>query len=195
MTISSNSPLRGLDAAPIIYSVLEGHPASAVCDDYIRSRAGWLTTVLTLMEADAVLRKVYRVNPAVAAQTLAQFASAPIVVSPVEVGLATTAMSSANSLGIDLADAVLVETCRMHGVATICTEDEKLAKVCAEMGFTVETPLDVTVRRQIAAWESANLVPKGLARILFHVRDWIGRRDPRLAQDFWSTTGAGSHLP
>ena len=41
MTTTSSSPgLRGLDAAPIIYSLLSGHPASEVCESYIRSHSG-----------------------------------------------------------------------------------------------------------------------------------------------------------
>lgn len=50
MTTSSSPPQRGLDAAPIIYSLLHGHPASAVCESYIRNHADWLTTPITLLE-------------------------------------------------------------------------------------------------------------------------------------------------
>ena len=46
MTTSSSLGQRGLDAAPIIYSLLSGHPASAVCEDYIRNHSGWLTTTV-----------------------------------------------------------------------------------------------------------------------------------------------------
>lgn len=49
-------------------------------ESYIRSHTGWLTTSVTLLEAGAVLRKVYAVAPALAAQKLAQLAAAPIMV-------------------------------------------------------------------------------------------------------------------
>jgi len=115
MTTSSSPGQRGLDAAPIVYSLLSGHPASAVCEGYIRSHSGWLTTTVTLLEADAVLRKVYGVAPALVAQKIAQFAAGPITVVAVDAAAAVSAMTTANSLGIDLADAVLLESCRAHG--------------------------------------------------------------------------------
>ncbi len=195
MTTSFSSPQRGLDAGPIIYSLLSGHPASAICESYIRGHSGWFTTAATLLEVDAVLRKVYGVDPMLAAGKLAQFVVGPIVISAVDASLATSAMVCANSFGIDLGDAVLLQVCQLHGVATICTDDDKLAGVCTRVGLTAETPIDSAARRQIAAWESANLPRKGLARVLFQVRQWIGQQNSDLAQDFWNLTGGGSHLP
>ena len=195
MTTSSNPAQRGLDSAPIIYSLLSGHPASAVCEDYIRNHAGWFTTSVTLLEVDAVLRKVYGVAPALVARKIAQFAAGPITVGPVDAALAVTAMTTANSLGIDLADAVLLESCRQLGLSIIATDDDKFARVCIQSRFTAETPLDSATRQQVAAWEAVNLPVKGLARLLFHVRHWLAQQDPQLAQAFWNQTGAGSHLP
>ncbi len=195
MTTSSSFPQRGLDAGPIIYSLLDGHPASAVCEGHIRGHSGWLTTAVTLLEVDAVLRKVYGVAADLAARKLAQFANGPIVISVVDASLAISAVDCANALGIDLGDAVLLETCRSHGAATISTDDAKFASVCGKLNVKAETPIDSAMRRQIAAWESANVPLKGLARLLSQVRTWIGNRDSSLAEDFWNQTGAGSHVP
>ena len=194
-TISSSSGLRGLDAAPIIYSLLNGHPASGVCESYIRSHSGWLTTTVTLLEADAVLRKVYGVDPVLVAHKIAQFAAGPITVVAVDVALAVSAMTTANSLGIDLADAVLLECCRAQRLSIIATDDEKFGRACVQLGLTAESPLDSATRKQVAAWESTNLPAKGLARVLFHIRHWLDQQDPQVAQAFWNQTGAGSHLP
>jgi hypothetical protein len=60
------------------------------------------------LEAGAVLRKAYVVDPTLAAQKLAQFASSPILVLPVDAVLAGTALLSAGQLGVDLGDAVLL---------------------------------------------------------------------------------------
>ena len=59
MTLSSDpfAP-RGLDAMLIVYSLLDNHPASAVCESFIRERANWLTTTLTLLK-DIKLAKTY----------------------------------------------------------------------------------------------------------------------------------------
>jgi predicted nucleic acid-binding protein len=195
MTTSSSSTLRGLDAAPIIYSLLSGHPASAVCESYIRKHSGWVTTTVTLLEAHAVLRKVYFVDPTLVAQKLAQFAAGPITVAPVDLALATGAMASATSLGIDLADAVLLESCQARGIRIIASDDDKFAQKCVQLGLTTETPIDSAMRQQIATWESANLPAKGLPRLLFQIRHWLDQHEPRFAQEFWNQTGAGSHLP
>ncbi len=195
MTTSSNPANRALDAAPIVYALLSGHPASAACENHIRGHAGWLTTSVTLLEAGAVLRKVYGVDPTLAAQKLTQFAAAPITVLSVDAALATVALSSAAQWGIDLADAVLLESCRMHGATIVCTDDAKLSQTCVRLGLIAETPIPSALRPQIAGWESANLPSKGLARLLYHVRIWIDRQDQRVAQEFWNQTGAGSHLP
>jgi hypothetical protein len=39
------------------------------------------------------------------------------------------------------------------------------------------------------------LQPKGLPRVLRRVHKWLGQSHPKAAQDFWSQTGGGSHLP
>ena len=55
MTLSSDQfAPRGLDAMLIVYSLLDDHPASAVCESFIRERANWFTTTLTLLEAKAI---------------------------------------------------------------------------------------------------------------------------------------------
>ena len=63
MTLSSDQFAgRGLDAMLIVYSLLEDHPASAVCESFIREHANWHTTTLTLLEAISILTKVYDVD-------------------------------------------------------------------------------------------------------------------------------------
>ena len=59
MTLSFDQPApRGLDAMLIVYSLLDDHPASSVCESFIRERTDWLTTTLTLLEAKAILTPV-----------------------------------------------------------------------------------------------------------------------------------------
>jgi hypothetical protein len=62
--ISSSNPRleRGLDATLLVYSLLENHPASAICEQFIRTHTGWFTTILTLLEVKAILTKVYGVD-------------------------------------------------------------------------------------------------------------------------------------
>ena len=81
MTSSSDTPVeRGLDAMIIVYSLLKTHPAS--CEQFLRTRTSWFTTGLTLLEARAVLTKVYAVDPPLASRKLSQFAAGPKIIYP-----------------------------------------------------------------------------------------------------------------
>ena len=69
MTSSSNLPIeRGLDAMLLMYSVVQGHPGAAACQQFLRAHAGWFTSPLVLFEAKAALTKIYGVPPNVATQ-------------------------------------------------------------------------------------------------------------------------------
>jgi predicted nucleic acid-binding protein len=55
MTSFSNpKAVRGLDTMVIVYSLLDDHPASAVCEQFIRGHAGWFTTTFTLRQQMSV---------------------------------------------------------------------------------------------------------------------------------------------
>ncbi len=85
MTLSSDQiALRGLDAMLIVYSLLADHPASAVCESFIREHTHWLTTTLTLLEAKAILTKVYVVDATLASQQISQFSAGPIEIIEVD---------------------------------------------------------------------------------------------------------------
>jgi predicted nucleic acid-binding protein len=99
--MTSSSDLRterGLDAMLIVYSLLNDHPASLACERFIRNMPGWFTTVLTLLEARAILTKVYSVGGKQASQKLAQFAAGPILVVSVDLATALAATSMADAL-------------------------------------------------------------------------------------------------
>ena len=194
MTTSFSSPQRGLDAGPIIYSLLSGHPASAICESYIRGHSGWFTTAATLLEVDAVLRKVYGVDPMLAAGKLAQFVVGPIVISAVDASLATSAMVCATHSGSIWETRSFCRSANCMELRQSARTTTNLREFARGLALRLRRP-SIPRRRQIAAWESANLPRKGLARVLFQVRQWIGQQNSDLAQDFWNLTGGGSHLP
>ncbi len=74
-------------------------------------------------------------------------------------------------------------------------DDRKLIQVCHQVDIAVENPIDVSLRRQMASWESENLPQKGLPRILRRIHQWLCQNHQQAAEDFWSQTGGGSHLP
>lgn len=185
----------GLDAMILVYSLLENHPASAVCEQFIRSRTGWLTTALTLLEAKSILTKVYAVEPSQVSQKLAQFAAGAIFVVPIDLSTVLVAMNLADTFGIDLTDAVLLYQTQAHGASRLATDDTLLARACQQVGILPETPIDAPLREKMAQWEQMHLPAKGLPRILRQVHNWLNQAHPEAAQEFWARTSGGAHLP
>lgn len=122
-------------------------------------------------------------------------AAGPIEIVGVEANTVLSALHQADALNIDLTDAVLLSSVIALGASTLVTDDSKLAQACKQFNLVVENPIAPTLRQQIAAWETANLPTKGLPRILRQIYQWLDRTHPQTAQDFWSQTGSGSHLP
>jgi predicted nucleic acid-binding protein len=196
MTSSSSPSLeRGLDTMILVYSLLHGHPAAQPCEQLLRSHTGWFTSPLVLVEAKNILTKVYGVAANAATAKLLQFAAGPVAFLDLDQACITAALQLADAHGLDLTDAVLLHLAHQRGASYLATEDQRLALACGPLGITPTTPLDAALRQQVAAWESANLAPKGLARVLRRVHHWLSQSHPQAAQDLWSQTGGGAHLP
>jgi len=196
MTSSSSPTLeRGLDTMFLVYSLLDGHPASVVSEQFIRTRTGWFTTTICLLEAKAILTKAYGVEAALATAKLARLTDGLVEVMTIDRETLLAAMNLADTLGLDLTDAMLLSSTRTYGVTKLATDDHKLAQACGQAGITLENPIDANLRQQMAAWEVANLPAKGLARVLRQIHQWLNRTHPQTAEEFWSQTGGGIHLP
>src|SRR5437899_1641250 len=189
MTSSSNPLLeRALDSMFIVYSLLQGHPASSSCENFIRNRSGWFTSSLTILECKAILTKVYGVDAATATQKLTQFANGPLTILGIDSYSVMTALSLADARALDLADAVLLQMTHNHGSTKLATEDQHLAQVGTQLGMAIESPFDTALRRQVAAWETAHLPPKGLPRVLHRIEAWLVQNSPPAVQAFRSQT-------
>jgi len=186
---------RGLDAMIIVYSLLDNHPASAVCEQFIRARTGWFTTTLTLFEVKAILTKVYAVDSILVSRKIEMFTDGPIAVLEVDLATAIAAMKLADALRIDMTDSALLHISQTIGALELATDDNKLAQACRRVGIAPKTPIDPELRKHLAKWETENLPMKGLSRILRYIHHWLSQNNPQIAQDFWSQTGGGSHLP
>ena len=62
----------------LVYSLLQGHPALAACEQLLRAHSGWFTSPWVLFEAKAVLTKVYGEDPVRVTQKLGQVAASPV---------------------------------------------------------------------------------------------------------------------
>lgn len=197
MTISSSDIQtgRGLDTMILVYSLLEGHPASSACEQFLRSRTGWFLSSLSILESVAILHKVYGVPLSGARRKLAEVCLGPVSVLPVNEWIVLEAIERSETLGIDLTDAVLLVLAIHQGASSIATEDERFARACEEAGMQVETALDEALRLQVAQWEAQYLPAKGLPRVLRRIDRWLASHYPEVAKHFRSATGECSHLP
>jgi predicted nucleic acid-binding protein len=196
MTSSSSPSLeRGLDSALVVYSLVQGHPAALPSEQFLRAHSGWFTSPLVLLEASHILTRVYAVAAADATNKLAQFAAGPLVVLDLDAAATLAALHLAEQHGLDLTDAVLLHLAHQHRAPYLATDDQRLAQACRHFGITPQSPINTILAGQIAAWEAGNLAVKGLPRILRRVHEWLGQSHPQAAQDFWSLTGGGTHLP
>ena len=196
MTSSSSFVVeRGLDTMVLVYSLLQGHPAEVVCEQFLRAHSGWFTSPLVFVEAKNILTKVYGVHAVDATNKLIQLAAGPIVLLPVDETTIQSALQLADDQGIDLTDSVLLHHAQQCRAGFLATDDQRLAQACGRIGITPQTPLDDALRQQIANWEITHLAPKGLPRILRQVNHWLSQTHPQAASDFWRQTGNGIHLP
>ena len=196
MTSSSSLSLeRGLDTMILVYSLLQGHPAALPCEQFLRAHSGWFTSPLVLVEAKNILTKVYSVNGSTVTAQLTQLAAGPVALLALDETTVTSAFQLADTAGLDVTDAVLLHLAQQQGAGYLATEDQRLAQSCTQLGITPLSPLDTTLRQQVATWEAVNLPAKGLARVLRRVHQWLSQQHSQTAQAFWSQTGGGSHLP
>lgn len=196
MTSSSNPPLeRGLDTMFLVYSLLQGHPAQTACEQMLRAHSGWFTSSSVLFEAKHILTKTYGESPILATQKLAQVAAGPIVLLELDSAGVAATLGLADAHGVDLTDAALLHLAQSNGAIILATDDHRLSQVCASFGITAISPLGLALRQQVAAWEAAHVPPKGVTRILRRVHQWLSQSHSQAAQDFWTQTKGGSHLP
>lgn len=196
MITSSNPALiNGLDTMLVVYCVVDGHPAGPTCEQFIKAQSGWFTSPLVLIEARTILSKVYSVDPAAATKKLEQFLTVPITFADLDATGVLAAFQLADVHGLDATDAVLLQLAISNGARTIATADQHFAHVCAQSGINAVSPLDAALRNMVATWEAAHVQPKGLPRVLWRVHQWLSQRHVQAAQDFWSQTSGGSHLP
>lgn len=196
MIFYENSSLeRGLDTMFMMYSLLDRHPASTACEQFITSHQGWVSTPLLVIEGTTIMIKVYGVEPEVACQLVTDFAYGPINILPIQLETITAAVNLSILHDVDINDAVLLQACIEHGIARIATDDRRFANVCTNLGIVVENPITPAIRQQMAAWEMANLPPRGLPRLLSYIHQWLETYEPNIAAKFYEATGQYLHLP
>ena len=184
MTSSSSSqPDRVLDTPILVYSLLGGHPAENVCAQFLRGYL-WVTSPLVLFEAKTVLTKVYGVDTVLTSQKLVQLASGSNVIVDLTSSDSIAALHFADAYALDLTDSVLLRLAQNIGANYLATDDQHLSQVCLRLGITPLSPIDAALRQVIATWETTNLAPKGIQRLLRRTHQWLSQHHSQAASEF-----------
>jgi predicted nucleic acid-binding protein len=115
--------------------VITGHPARAACHNLLLAQSGWFTSPLVLIEAKAILTKVYSVDASAATTKLAQFSNVPITFADLDAAGVHAAFQLADVHDLNTTDAVLLQLAVSTGARNIATADQHFAKVCCQFGI------------------------------------------------------------
>jgi predicted nucleic acid-binding protein len=127
----------------LVYSLLQGHPAATACEQLLRAHAGWFTSPWVLIEAKAVLTKVYGEDPALVTQKLAQVAHGPVVLVDLARTDVITVLQLADTHALDLTDAVLLYLVHRHGARFLTSAFPWSAPSSASRRYRPWTPPSV----------------------------------------------------
>lgn len=186
---------RGLDTMFLVYSSLQEHPASAICEQFILSKEGWVSTPLLFVEFYNVLTRNYGVDRQSTIQKTMELVDKPIEILLLEGHTVAAAIWLANEYNLDTNDAILLQICLTSGINVIATDDRRFARACDDLGIVVENPITATVRQQMTVWEEVNLPPRGLPRLLLHIHRWLEVQNLNIAEVFYEATGQYLRLP
>jgi hypothetical protein len=139
--------------------------------------------------------KVYGVEPEIVCQLVTDFAYGPIDILHIELETITAAVDLSILHDMDINDAILLQSYLEHRIGCIATDDRRFSHVCTNFGIVVENPITLAIRQQMAAWESENLPPRGLPRLLSYIHQWLKTQEPNIAAKFYDVTGQYLHLP
>jgi len=180
-----------LDSNILIYSILEGHPASTACEQLILSSEGkfiWATSPITFYETFHVLVKIYNQPTIKVISKIDEIMKLPINIISLNSQLTISSLEKCVKHSIDTNDSLLLEIAIRQGIPIIATDDKKLINVCNEYGIICENPITEEIRKNMSEWEKENLPEKGLGRIYFKVYDWISKKDEKIAKLFKTET-------
>lgn len=189
-------PKKGLDANIIVYSLLDDHPASELCDAYMKdSRHKFYTTSLTPFEVYFALHRVYGIPRPDAASKALSLLDAPLTIVDVRSSYLHPAIARCANEGLEANDSLLIEMCLSSDIPSLASDDRRLLKACEEQGIHAECPIGEDERQRMREWENTKLAQAGARRLLTRVYTWMQERNPQLAESFLEASGNLRHLP
>lgn len=176
-----------LDSNILIYSLLEDHPASDVCEAVILScenKFEWVTSPITFIETYYVLINVYGQEASQILQKIRKISKTPIIIITLDKNLVLSSLEKALIHQIDTNDSILLQIGIDLGISIIATDDKKLIETCNNYGIICENPITEDIREEMRIWEQKNLPEKGIRRIYFDIYKWLYKKNAKLADEF-----------
>jgi len=176
-----------LDSNILIYSLLENHPASDVCEAVILScenKFEWVTSPITFIETYYVLINVYGQEASQILQKIRKISKTPIIIITLDKNLVLSSLEKALIHQIDTNDSILLQIGIDLGISIIATDDKKLIETCNNYGIICENPITEDIREEMRIWEQKNLPEKGIRRIYFDIYKWLYKKNAKLADEF-----------
>lgn len=187
---------KALDTNIIVYSLLEEHPASTVCDALVRnSKYAFYATPITPFEVYFVLTRVYGVQKGEASVNALSIFDSPIRFLEIGAEDARAALGRSVNYDIDMNDSLLIQESLKGDIPSLTSDDRRLLKVCDEEGIQPQALIGEEDRKKMQHWEEEKLAPSGLPRVLNRVHGWLRKTDPEITNLFFEATGGLRHLP
>ncbi|MFQ6136539.1 MAG: type II toxin-antitoxin system VapC family toxin [Candidatus Hydrothermarchaeales archaeon] len=187
-----------LDSNLVIYSLLDGHPLSRKCEEFIKrsmENITWVTTPVTFFESYFILKKAYGCDEEQVVEKIDALLKLPMEVRPITREDVLPALRTCSKFNLHINDGLLYNLALSAGISSLATDDENLMKVCSESGISVETAITPRDREELVEWERENLPEKGLPRILLGVYNWLNVQDAEMAHKFEEETNYFKKLP
>ncbi len=187
-----------IDANILVYALVEGHPATDACEEFIRrvsEKKLLVTTPLTPFEIYYVLWRIYGLSRNEAFEQAVSLFDSPIEFMRITEEDARMALKKVVEHSIEANDALLLVSCLQHGISSLASDDTRLLKACQEEGVHTEKPIDAKISQKMEMWEKEKLPEKGAQRMLLRIYNWLLDKDPKVAEEFKQATGNMKRLP
>ncbi|MGQ9722589.1 MAG: type II toxin-antitoxin system VapC family toxin [Candidatus Jordarchaeum sp.] len=189
---------KDIDTNILVYALVEGHPATSACEEFIR-RVGekklLVTTPLTPFGIYYVLWRIYGLCRNKACEQAVLLFDSPIELIHITEEDVCVALRKVVEHSIEANDALLLVSCLQHSISSLASDDTRLLKACQKEGVHTEEPIDTKISQKMEMWEKDKLPEKGAQRMLLRVYNWLLDTDPKVADEFKQATGDMERLP
>lgn len=189
---------RLIDTNVLVYALIDNHPASSVCEMFIREQQDqhqFYTTTLTPFEVFHVLWKIYDLNIHQVLERVMLVLNSPLSFIQISERATRIAFKKRVEYQLETNDALLLAVALVHDIPSLVSDDIKLLNACEQEGLMALSPINDHIRAEISQWEKENLPEKGISRILTRIYSWLQEEENQVAQMFKIATNNLTQFP